>query len=325
MNIKDEIIKFCLEMGLSEIGFCKCEGFDDLESYLTNRKKNDLQNEFEGDNIYIRTNPNYYLKDGKTIISIAFPYFYKFSEEEEIYFSIYTRGKDYHKVVSGYLSKLCSFIQTLGGMAKYFVDSNALPERYIAEKCGIGFTGKNNMIINKQYGSYLFLGEVITDLYIEPSKPSVNKCGNCEVCLSSCPTKSINKGQTNPNICLSYITQKKHIDEIWFSKLEGRIFGCDSCQKVCPFNGDVEESCIKDFEPFKFMKKVNIEEVLNLNNKIFNEKYKLTSAGWRGKNIIKRNALINIFANGKKELIYNINMESPYIMDYYNRLLEYFK
>ena len=325
MDIKDEITKFCLNMGLSEIGFCSCEPFEDFGNYLENRRKNGLQNEFEGNNIYIRENPNYYLKEGKTIISIAFPYFYKCQSEEEIYFSIYTRGKDYHKVVANYLSKICCFIKALGGSAEYFVDSNALPERYIAKKCGVGFIGKNNMLINKKYGSYLFLGEVITDLYIERSKTICNMCGDCELCLNACPTKAINKGETNPNICLSYITQKKDIDDFWFPKLGGRIFGCDSCQKVCTFNTTIENSLIKEFEPFQFMEALDVMELVNLDNKTFKEKYKLTSSGWRGKNILRRNALINILARKDKQVIKNIGLESSYITEYYNRLLKYFK
>lgn len=325
MNLKKKIIDFCIEMGISEVGFCQCKNFDELGNYLEDRKKRGLQNEFEGDNIYIRINPNYYLKEGKTIISMAFPYYFGNGGEDMPYFSIYTRGLDYHKVVSKYLDNLCLFIRSLGGNAKYFVDSNYLPERYIAWKCGLGFIGKNGTLINEKYGSYVFLGEIITDLELEADEPVKSKCGYCEICLKVCPTKAINYNETNPNICLSYITQKKDIDNSWFSKLNGRIFGCDSCQKVCPFNRVVSLSEIEEFKPLNFMSKLDINELVNLDNKTFNQKYKLTSAGWRGKNILKRNVLINILSsNQSSEKVY-VSSESVYLMEYYNRLLQYFK
>lgn len=325
MSVKKDIIDFCLKMGISEVGFCKCKTFNNSKDYFEDRIKNGLQNEFEGDNIYMRVNPNYYLKEGKTIISLAFPYFFDDDSEGRSYFSVYTRGLDYHKVVSKYLDKLCSFIVSNGGQAKYFVDNNYLPERYIAWQSGLGFIGKNNMLINKNYGSYVFLGEVITDLELEADSPIDNKCGFCELCINACPTKAINKRQNNSNVCLSYITQKKDIDDFWFSKLNGRIFGCDSCQKICPYNRIVKKSKIQEFKPFDFMTNIDLEELVNLDNKNFNEKFKQTSAGWRGKNIIKRNALINILSERENYYILQIDKKSPYISGYYNRLLQYFK
>ena len=324
MNNKIYIIDFCNKLGISEVGFCKCKVFVELENYFKRRKKLNLQNEFEEDDIYKRINPNFYMEEGKTIISIAFPYRF-YNDKEDIYFSEYTKGKDYHRVASSYLEKICEFIETIGGRAKYFVDSNALPERYIAYKSGVGFIGKNNMLINEKYGSYVFLGEIITDLSIEPDEPVESKCGNCEKCISACPTKSINENYNNPNICMSYITQKKHIDDKWFNKFKGRLFGCDTCQKVCPFNTEAEISSIKEFKPLEFMNKVRIHELINIDNKTFKEKYKITSCGWRGKNIIQRNALINVMLNKYKFNSNNLNITSSYVKDYYNRLLNYNK
>lgn len=325
MSKKIHIVEFCKELGISEVGFCKCEALLELENYLKQRKILNLQNEFEEDDIYKRINPSFYMEEGKTIISIAFPYRFYGTRKENIYFSEYTRGKDYHKVVSGYLQKICDFIENIGGRAKYFVDSNALPERYIACKSGVGFIGKNNMLINEKYGSYVFLGEIVTDLFIEPDEPIGNKCGKCERCINACPTKSINRDFNNPNICLSYITQKKHIEDKWFDKFKGRLFGCDTCQRVCPFNSEVEYSNIEGFKPLVFMEKINIDELINMDNKIFKEKYKLTSCGWRGKSIIQRNVLINVMVDKDKFNMSNLKIISPYVNEYYNRLLNFNK
>ncbi len=322
MDYKKEIINFCNSLSLTEIGFCNSETFIDLKELLIDRKNKNFQNEFEEKDLEKRINPKILMPEGQTIISIAFPYFYK-KYDAEVYFSIYTRGIDYHKVLSNYLKKICDFIEALGGTAKFFVDSNPLPERYIASKCGIGFIGKNNMLINKKYGSYVFLGEIITDLQIEKDTPLQNGCKNCEECLKACPTKSL--GSKNSNICLSYITQKKHIEDFWFTNLKGRIFGCDSCQNVCPYNSNAKESFIDEFQPFNYMSEVDIKELLNMDNKIFTEKYKITSSGWRGKNILQRNALIYYFYKGEIDGLHIQNFKSPYIEDYYNRLLKFYK
>lgn len=325
MNYKSEILGFCDSLGLDTLGFCACRIFDELRPFLEKRKAKGFQNEFEEENIEKRINPKIYMEDGKTIISIAFPYLYEGIYNSSVYFSKYTLGKDYHKVVSDYLRKICAFIESLGGKAIYFVDSNPLPERYIAYLCGIGFIGKNNMIITEKYGSYVFLGEIITNLEIQTDKPIEQKCGDCDLCLNTCPTKAINKKGCCPNICLSYITQKKDIEDIWLNKFEGRIFGCDSCQDICPFNKNINYSNLEEFIPYEYMKNISLKELIKIDNKIFKEKFSVTSCGWRGKNVILRNALINL---AERDDIKDINIDyikSPYVQDYYHRLLKAFE
>lgn len=254
MSNKYKIIKYCNELGLDTIGITSCRKFKELEELFQLRKNKGYENEFEEKNIDKRINPKIYMEGGKAIISIAFPYMFNNEFDSKFYFSKYTMGKDYHLVISNYLKKICMFIESLGGEAKYFVDSNFLPERHIASLSGIGFIGKNNMIITKKYGSYVFLGEIITNLELEEDKPVEYGCGNCSLCLQECPTGSIKGNFNNPNICLSYITQKKDLEDVWLSKLNGRIFGCDSCQKICPYNKKVNCSSIKNLYHYHLWK-----------------------------------------------------------------------
>jgi epoxyqueuosine reductase len=322
MNYKETIKSFCFDLGLDAIGFCKCRKFEELRPFFENRKNKGLENEFEEKDIDKRINPFIHMENGKTIISVAFPYLHEFEENSSLYFSKYTRGRDYHKVVTDYLKKICEYIETLGGKAIYFVDSNPLPERYIAYLCGIGFLGKNNMVITEKYGSYVFLGEIITDLQIDADSPIERNCGNCSLCFKKCPTKSINSAGSCPNICLSYITQKKDVEDAWFKKFEGRMFGCDSCQDVCPYNKEAKFSNIMEFKAYEYMKDLSLEELVNIDNRIFKEKYAVTSCGWRGKNILQRNALINKVMLYKKLDIDIKVINSPYVKDYFHRLLK---
>lgn len=229
-----------------------------------------------------------------------------------------------------YLDEIIKIIESYGGKAERFVDSNTLPERYIAYLAGIGFVGKNNLIITKRYGSYVFLGEIITDLeFYDDDKGTFKElnlfkeCGTCDICYGECPTKAINDVQKNCNICLSYLTQKKELRQWEIEKLNGRIFGCDSCQNKCPYNENISYSSIKEFQAFNFMNENNEEFIINMNNSEFKESFKKTSCGWRGKNILKRNALIRKKLYLKdKTFLDNIKVESPYLQEYVKKLLE---
>lgn len=323
MNIREKIIDYAKELNLDTIGFTKCRRFDELEEFFKYRKENDLFNEFEEQDIEKKLNPKLLMENGETIISIAFPYFHGELEQNEINFSLYTQGIDYHKVVVSYLSKICKFINDLGGEAMYFVDSNPLPERYIATLAGIGFIGRNNTLITEKYGSYVFLGEIITNFILEPDKINSKNCLFCDLCVEKCPTNVIieNRMRFNSRSCVSYLTQKKSLNNHEINLIKGSIFGCDECQRICPHNKNVAKSPLKEFEPKAYMAGPNLESLIRLNNKEFKEKYINHSCGWRGKNILIRNALINYFLlHGKDKIEIKKSITSPYIEEYYKKL-----
>lgn len=322
--LKDKIKEYCNLLGLDTIGFIKCRRFNELADFYGYRKELGLENEFEEEDIEKRINPRWYMEEGKTIISIAFPYLWVENNIDNG-FSKYTKGLDYHRVVKSYLDKICIFINELGGNAISFVDSNTLPERYIAYLAGIGFIGKNNMIITKKYGSYVFLGEIITDLNLADKDlrefndiKRYKECGECTNCFKECPTKSINKKKINPNICSSYITQKKDLTEKEIVLLKGKIFGCDICQNICPYNSEVNFSKIEEFKPLDFMCNNDSELYAEMNNKFFKENISKTSCGWRGKNVIKRNAIIKLRNEGRE--IEKYKGDSPYLNEYIEKI-----
>ena len=326
MNLKEKLKGYCNSLGLDTVGFIKCRTFNELEGFYSERKALNLENEFEEENIDKRINPNIYMENGKTIISIAFPYLHN-TEYFDNGFSVYTRGLDYHKVVKSYLNKICDYIKELGGDAVALVDSNTLPERYIAYLAGIGFIGKNNLIITEKYGSFVFLGEIITDLEIDCEDlrnfEEINKfkeCKDCNNCYKSCPTKSINAVRKNSNICVSYLTQKKDLEDKYIKLLKGKVFGCDICQDVCPYNEKKHFSKIEEFKPLSFMNENNTEVLANINNREFKETFLQTSCGWRGKNVLKRNAIIKLAKNSSYNLR-DLKTDSSYLINYINRLL----
>lgn len=323
--LQENISEYCKSLGLDCIGFIPCRKFEELRDFYEMRQQLHLQNEFEEEEIEKRINPHTYMEDGRTIISIAFPYYHE-DEGEDNGFSIYTKRADYHRVVKGYLEQVTGYIESLGGKAMSFVDSNTLPERYIAYLAGVGFVGRNNMIITKKYGSYVFLGEIITNLEIECEDQrdfkkiaDYEECGACTKCLGECPTKSINKNRCNPNICLSYLTQKKELTSQEIKMLKGNIFGCDFCQLKCPYNEEIELNVLKEFETLSYMNE-EAEVYAEMDNAFFKQKISGTSCGWRGKNVIRRNAIIHMTREGKE--ITHLKGDSGYINEYIDRLKE---
>lgn len=324
--LRNKIEAYCASLGLDTLGFIPCRRFDESISFFQSRKDNGLENEFEEHDIEKRVNPFLYMEDGKTIISIAFPYNPADKETIDNGFSVYTKRYDYHHVVKSYLAKICDYIEELGGKAMHFVDSNNLPERYLAYLAGVGFIGRNNMLITEKYGTYVFLGEIITNLHIECSDvrhhweiSQYKECGDCNVCYKACPSKSITAHKINPNICLSYITQKKELDDDEIQLLEGNVFGCDICQRVCRYNKPALPTNLKEFDTLEFMNQ-DVSVYAGMDNKMFKEQISHASCGWRGKNVIKRNAIIHLSKKGKD--IESFRGDSPYINEYIDRLQE---
>lgn len=322
---KEKIIAFCKELGLDTMGMIPCRRFEELRPFYEERREKNLQNEFEEKDIEKRINPSHYMEDAKTILSFAFPYV--FDEEEEANgFSIYTKRSDYHRVVKGYLEQVCEQIRSLGGEAMCFVDSNTLPERYLAYLSGVGFIGRNNMLITKKYGSFVFLGEILTNLELPCEEvrsvteiKDYPECGECRNCYKECPSKSIHAGRVNPNICLSYLTQKKEITDQEIGLLKGNVFGCDFCQLKCPYNEEAEKGCLPEFQTLSYMNE-ELPVYAGMENKFFKEKMSKTSCGWRGKNVLRRNAILALHAKGEEVSAYR--GDSEYLNAYITRLEE---
>lgn len=170
------------------------------------------------------------------------------------YISRYARGRDYHKLIRKRLQLLAEQIQSTVGDFGYraFVDSAPVLERALAEKSGLGWIGKNTMLINKNAGSWFFLGELLTDLPLPIDEEVSPHCGSCSACLDVCPTKAfVGPNLLDANRCISYLTieLRDAIPEEYRKAMGNRIFGCDDCQLVCPWNKFTQPSDEDDFKP----------------------------------------------------------------------------
>ncbi|MGB1847981.1 MAG: tRNA epoxyqueuosine(34) reductase QueG, partial [Pseudohongiellaceae bacterium] len=176
------------------------------------------------------------------------------SKRNTAYIARYARGRDYHKVMRKRLQKLADKIQSEVGQFGYraFVDSAPVLERALAEKSGLGWIGKNTMLINKQAGSWFFLGELFTDLPLPVDEPATDHCGSCRACLDVCPTDAfIAPNKMDAKRCISYLTiELRGSIPVEFRQAMGnRVFGCDDCQLVCPWNKFTRISEETDYSP----------------------------------------------------------------------------
>lgn len=170
------------------------------------------------------------------------------------YVSRYARGRDYHKLIRKRLQKLADRISGAVGEHGYraFVDSAPVLERALAEKAGLGWIGKNTMLLNRQAGSWFFLGELFTDLPLPMDEPASAHCGSCRACLDICPTDAfVGANQLDARRCISYLTieLRGSIPPELRPLMGNRVFGCDDCQLICPWNKFTRVSEEPDFAP----------------------------------------------------------------------------
>lgn len=300
MNIKEEIINLAKKIGISKIGFTTADDFDYLEKSLRLAVEEGRNSGFEHKNIEERIKPKLSLASAKTIISIAVAYPHKLKQQPQK--TAYKRGKftpnswglDYHYVLQDKLDRLAKGIEELTADFEYkgMVDTGALVDTAVAQRAGIGFIGKNGLVISKEFGSYMFLGELITNLDIEPDQPVDYGCGDCNRCVTACPTSClIGDGSMNAKRCLSFQTQDKGVMDLEFrKKIKTVIYGCDICQICCPYNKGLDNPLATEIDPN--LSHPELLPFLELSNGQFKEKFGHVAGSWRGKNILQRNAII---------------------------------
>lgn len=298
-DLKQFIIDKSKELNIDICRFTDCKTLLNLKSYLIDRENKNIKTSFEEKNLMKRLDPKLTLDSCKSIIVLGLSYNVD-SEEKPDYvlrgsLSKSSWGEDYHRVLN---RKMKLLIQAIGEKRsfeyKYFVDTGPLVDRELAKKSGVGYYGKNCSIINYDYGSFVFIGYILTNLILEPDDTVEEECGACRLCLDACPTGALEGPyKLNPKKCISYLTQTKDNIPIKLREKMGiKIYGCDTCQLVCPKNKGIKKSTNIEFIPEDTKGYINIEELLSISNREFKKKYGEMAGSWRGKTILKRNAII---------------------------------
>jgi epoxyqueuosine reductase len=215
-----------------------------------------LENGYHGEMAWLastkekRVDPSKLLKDVQSIIMLGLNYYQPNSQQipdGSGGVARYARGKDYHHVVARKIKHLIFKLREILGSTSshefyWWVDYGSFLEKAYAQKAGLGFIGKNSLLINKQFGSWVFLAEILTTVKLDPGNPQVishGTCGECRLCVDACPTGAIVADRTvDATRCISYLTVERPVDipDALAKQMDSLIFGCDICQEVCPYN-----------------------------------------------------------------------------------------
>lgn len=278
-KLKSEAIR----LGFSFCGISKAEFLEEEAPRLENWLKQNLHGKMQymENHFDKRLNPTVLVEGSKSVISLMYNYFPQQQQKEDSYkISKYAYGEDYHHVIKEKLKQLVQFITVEIGEinARVFTDSAPVLDRAWAKKSGLGWIGKNSMLIHPKQGSFFFLAEIILDLEFDYDTPIKDYCGTCNACVEACPTEAILPNKVvDGSKCISYFTIELK-DEILPNEVKGKfndwMFGCDICQDVCPWNRFSTPTNELLFSPNPKLLNYSKNEWRELTEEIFNELFK---------------------------------------------------
>jgi epoxyqueuosine reductase len=302
-QLKEEVIAYSKTIGIDKIGFTTADPFTELKNRLIRQQELRFQSGFEEPDIEKRVTPALLLPEPRSIISIALAYPAKMKVrvegkkgERRGFFSRASWGLDYHHILRDRLKKLEEFILAKDPDARFksMVDTGELSDRAVAVRAGIGWSGKNCAVMTPEFGSYVYLGEMITSIPFAPDAAMEDQCGSCTACIEACPTEAlVQGGQINAQRCIAFLTQTKAvIPEEFRDKIGNRVYGCDSCQTSCPVNKGKDFHFHEEMEADPEIAKPLLRPLLKMSNREFKSKFGTVAGSWRGKRPIQRNAII---------------------------------
>ena len=286
IDIKQAIAEKALELGFSKVGIAKAEsgietehlqdwlalGYQADMDWMTNPKRQDITQVMTG---------------VKSVICVALNYYtsHQHSEDRDVgKISRYGWGRDYHKVLTKKLKALETWLESLSEnqgeniQARFYVDTGPIAEKAFAQRAGIGWIGKHSNVISRDYGSWLFLGEVLTNLELEPDRPHTEHCGTCTRCIDACPTGAIAQPfVVDANRCIAYHTienKAEKLPEAIADNLQNWVAGCDICQDVCPWNQRFSQETLEaDFQPFPHNIDPQLAELSNMTEEVWDQNF----------------------------------------------------
>jgi len=284
--LADDIKRWGRELGFAEIGIT-----DTDLSQVESGHQEWIAKGFHGEMDYMakhgtkRTRPAELVPNTIRVISARLDYLPPKTKDswqvinngEQAFISRYALGRDYHKVVRNKLQKLCDKIQLATQNVEYraFTDSAPVLEVALAEKAGLGWRGKHTLLINKDHGSWFFLGEIYTNLPLPIDQPATNHCGTCTSCIDICPTQAITAPyEVDARRCISYLTiELKNSIPVELRPLIGnRVYGCDDCQLTCPWNKFAETTQENDFHVRHGLDDITLIECFSWTEEEFKQK-----------------------------------------------------
>ena len=257
-DLKAQIRHEALRQGFSRCGFAGYATLEHLRPFYTDYFQQQRQAGMSYLERYLekRIDPALVMEGTKTVIALLINYYppETISSDDNYIIARYAYGADYHDVIRAKLKAVTTFMEQFPGnvKARGFVDSGVITEKVWAQRCGLGWQGKNTLLISPGGGSFFFIGIILTNLELLPDEPETDHCGTCDKCLKACPTSALDSPyQLNPGRCISYLTieTKEEISPELRTLIGDRVYGCDICQEVCPYNRHTVPHDIREFLP----------------------------------------------------------------------------
>ena len=282
---------YVASLSIPACGICSGEKDAELFAILKARREGFSFCDFEEADLEKRCNPALLMPGAKSVLVCLFPYFRADLVPENI--SRYAAVPDYHKVVGQYLERIADFIRKEVPKANILplCDTSPLTDRWLAYKAGLGFFGKNHLLIHPAFGSWFFIGSLLLDIPLETDTPLAGSCADCGACIKACPGGALSEGfGFDCEKCISYITQKREIDAGQKLLLAGQdsVYGCDVCQTVCPHNRGIKPLPMADFceGELSRLDKVKLE---TMRGRDFRRTYENYAFSWCSKKTIEKN------------------------------------
>ncbi len=292
-------MKAAIRQRANELGFDDCrfttaqppQSAPDLERWLAQGRQGEMA--YMQRNAHKRVNPQRVLAGARSIITLAVSYeemkqapSIRAPQQDALSFTNlpgviarYACYEDYHDVIGARLEPLVEFLNHLGGpttRSLWYIDTGPLLERDLAQRAGLGFIGKHTNVISRKLGNWIFLTEILTSLELEPDAPETNRCGSCMRCIAACPTAAITAPfQLDARRCISYLTieLKGPIPVEFRAAIGNRIYGCDDCLAVCPWNRFAQEGRLMSAHARRDLAMADLLELLALDEAGFRKRF----------------------------------------------------
>jgi len=266
------ISTICLQAGFELCGFLNRREarFDDwIAGWLSQGRQGEMT--WLAKNRQFRLDPCTIVNEARTIVVLGYPYHTQPPDQWEKWnpISRYAWGLDYHEVLKRKAQEILQTLQKqLPGLeGRVFVDTAPLPEKVIAAQCGLGWIGKNSLLVSQTFGSYFFLAEIVCNLDLESTPPVSDRCGQCRLCIDACPNQAILEDRTiDARRCISYLTVEKRgaFSDDEQLAVGYQLFGCDRCQEVCPWNRDLHSDPNSPFRCFERWSRLDLGQLIHL-------------------------------------------------------------
>ena len=315
LTLKEQIAREANELGFAAVRFASADpppgAGAALEDFLASGRHGDMA--WLADNKERRKSPRAIWPEVKSIIMLGLSYgperdpLQALGMRSRGAISVYAQGADYHDLIKSKLKALAARVQDVAqGEVKVFVDTAPVMEKPIAAKAGLGWQGKHTNLVSRDFGSWLFLGAIFTTAEIDPDAPEADHCGACRRCLDVCPTNAfVAPYQLDARACISYLTieHKGHIAPEYREAMGNRIFGCDDCLAVCPWNKFASEGREAKLAARDVLRAPRLADLARLDDAQFRTLFSKTSIKRTGRDRFVRNVLIAIGNSGDATLV----------------------